>query len=176
MENILGKHIPPPPPNVDGIEPDIREAITIREQLDLHRNSESCRACHQHIDPPGFALESFDPIGAYRENYLRFQVNEKHADKGWGSVVDGKEVDASGNLATGEPFQDILEFKKLLLKNPDQFAVCLTERLLSYALGRELGFSDREAVEEIAGKTMKAGGGLRTLIHEIVMSDIFQKP
>ena len=176
LENILGKHIPPPPPNVDGIEPDIRSATTIREQLDLHRNSDSCRNCHQHIDPPGFALESFDPVGAFRKNYLRFQVNPRHADKGWGSVVAGKEVDASGQFASGNAFGNFFEFRELLAKDPRPFAECLTERLLTYALGRELGFSDRDSVKEIAGAALKRGGGLRTLIEEIAGSEIFANP
>ncbi len=176
LENILGEHIPPPPPNIAGIEPDIRQATTIREQLDLHRDSETCRGCHQHIDPPGFALESFDPIGAYRERYLQFKVNPQHADKGWGSVVEAKEVDASGALASGEAFDSIVEFKALLVANSDRFAHCLTERLLTYALGRELGFSDRAAVREIANRARKRGNGLRTLIHEIILSDTFHQP
>ena len=173
LENILGDHVPPPPANIGGIEPDIREATTVREQLDAHRNSESCRSCHQLIDPPGFALESFDPIGAYRENYLQFKVNPEHADKGWGSVVKAKEVDASGELKTGEPFQNIQEFKNLLLRDPNPFARTLTQRLLTYGLGRELGFSDRPAIESIVKKTAESGNGLKTLIREIILSKPF---
>lgn len=176
LENILGDHVPPPPPNIAGIEPDIREATTIREQLDAHRNSESCRSCHQLIDPPGFALESFDPVGGYRENYLQFKVNPEHADKGWGSVIKAKEVDASGQLKSGEPFQNIREFKALLLRDPEPFATTLTQRLLTYGLGRELGFSDRPAVADIVRKTSEKGNGLRTLVKEIILSEIFATP
>jgi hypothetical protein len=174
LENILGRHIPPPPPNVGGIEPDIRSATTIREQLDLHRHTASCQACHQFIDPPGFALESFDPIGAFRENYLQFKVNPQHADKGWGSVVKAAPVDASGQLASGEAFQSVREFKKLI--DPDTFAHTLTERLLTYALGREMGFSDRAAISGIVTNTKAKGNGFRTLLHEIIHSDTFQNP
>lgn len=176
LENIMGKHIPPPPPNIAGIEPDIRAATTIREQLDLHRDSESCRNCHQHIDPPGFALESFDPIGGYRERYLQFLVNPRHADKGWGRVVEAKPVNASGTLPGGESFDSIRRFKELLVEDSDQFVHCLTERLLTYALGRELGFSDRDAIGQIASRTKQKGYGLRTLIQELVISDIFHRP
>ena len=175
LEHILGDHVPPPPPNVAGIEPDIREAATIREQLDLHRDSESCRSCHLHIDPPGFALESFDPTGAYRERYLQFKVNPEHADKGWGRVVQAKEVDASGQMAKGEKFTGIREFKQLLLADQAKFAKCLTEHLLSYGLGRELGFSDRQEVEEIVKAADAKGGGLRTLLQTIVASNLYQR-
>ena len=174
LENVLGKHIPPPPPNIEGIEPDIREATTVREQLDLHRNVESCAGCHQHIDPPGFALESFDPTGAYRENYLQFKVS--NAEKGWGRVIDAKEVDASGRTANGEEFSSIRDFKKLILKNKTTFTKTLTERLLVYGLGREMGFSDRAAISEIASKCESQGNGFRTLITEIVNHPIFHHP
>tara|TARA_R110002096_G_scaffold4501_49_gene21378 strand:+ start:3771 stop:6092 length:2322 start_codon:yes stop_codon:yes gene_type:complete len=176
LENVLGKHIPPPPPNIEGIEPDIREATTIREKLDLHRNSESCASCHQYIDPPGFALESFDPIGSYRENYLQFKVNPKFADKGWGSVVKAKPVDASGQFATGEAFATFQEFRALLLEDSETFAACLTDRLATYALGREMGFSDREALHSIVSKTRAEGNGFRTLIHNLISSPLFSQP
>lgn len=174
LENILGQPTPPPPPNTAGIEPDIRGATTVREQLDLHRDAESCSACHKKIDPPGFALESFDPIGAFREHYLRWKVtNEEH---NWGSVEKGAAVDASGVTAHGEPFTDIRGFKTLLLARRADFAHCLTGKLLSYGLGREMGFSDREAIAEIHRQAQTEGNGLRALIHAIVRSDTFATP
>ncbi len=173
LENILGQHVPPPPPNIAGIEPDIREATTVREQLDLHRDSESCRSCHQYIDPPGFALESFDPIGGFRENYLQFIPTP---GKSWGKVIEAKKVDASGALSTGESFESIIEFRKLLLKDEERFIRCLTDRLLTYGLGRELGFSDRGAVEGIVRQTQNEGAGLKTLLKLIVGSDLFKTP
>ncbi|MES2569838.1 MAG: DUF1592 domain-containing protein [Verrucomicrobiota bacterium] len=171
LENILGQPVPPPPPNTGGIEPDIRGAETIREQLDKHRHEESCMVCHVKIDPPGFALESFDPIGDFRENYLRWIVHNE--EKGYGSVKPGAPVDPSGKLATGEPFGDIREFKKLLLARSDAFAHCLAEKLLTFGLGREMGFSDRDAVDAIVKQTTEGGGGLRTLIHAIIESETF---
>lgn len=175
MENVLGRTPRPPPPNIAGLEPDIRSAVTIREQLDKHRDVESCNACHRFIDPPGFALESFDPVGKYREKYLRFVVNPEHADKGWGKVQEGADVDASGKLETGETFSGIREFKALLVNDKDRFAKCLTEKVLTYALGRELGFSDRPTVEAIATATIDKGYGLRTLIHQVTTSQAFLK-
>ncbi len=175
LENLLGRKVPPPPPNIPGIEPDIRSATTIREQLDLHRSSASCQGCHQYIDPPGFALEGFDPVGVLRTHYRRFQVNPQHADKGWGVVVDGKPVDSSGTFASGDTFDGLASFQRLLLENPEPFARCLTEKLLTYALGRELGFSDHPGVRDIVSDTRSRGNGLRTLVEEIVASDLFLK-
>ena len=171
LENILGHPTPPPPPNAGNIEPDTRGATTIREQLDKHRRSESCAVCHSKIDPPGFALESFDPIGERREKYLRWVVTD--AKNGWGRVEPGKPVDASGKLASGEEFADVREFKKLLLAHSNAFARCLTEKLFTYALGRELGFSDRDAIDALVKQTAKEGNGVRSLIHSIAESDIF---
>ncbi|WP_113959842.1 DUF1592 domain-containing protein [Roseimicrobium gellanilyticum] len=174
LENILGQHVPPPPPNTAGIEPDIRGAETVREQLDKHRNVESCSACHKKIDPPGFALESFDPIGDYRANYARWVVHNE--EKGYGSVKEGAPVDASGNLASGEKFADIREFKKLLMNQQEAFSHCLTEKLMTYATGRGMGFSDREALHAIVKQAASKGNGLRTLVHEIAASDLFAAP
>lgn len=171
LENILGQPTPPPPPNTGGIEPDIRGAETIREQLDKHRNVEACMSCHRKIDPPGFALESFDPIGDYRDQYLRWVVHNE--EKGYGTVKPGAKVDASGQLLSGEKFEDIRAFKKLLLAQKDQFAHCLTEKLLTYGLGREMGFSDRAAIDAISQSVAKQGGGLRSLIQAIVQSETF---
>lgn len=174
LENILGQTIPPPPPNTPGIEPDIRGATTVREQLDLHRSNESCNRCHQYIDPPGFALESFDPVGQYRDHYLRWVVS--NAEKGWGRVSQGAEVDASGRLSSGETFNDIYGFKALLLDQSDAFQACLTEKLASYLLGREMGFSDRPKLREILEITKDEGNGLRSLIHNLTQHELFRQP
>jgi hypothetical protein len=174
LENLLGQEIPPPPPTVPGLEPDIRGAQTIREQLDKHRDDASCNVCHRHIDPPGFALESFDPAGKYREKYLRFIVNPGFEEQGWGSVQPVADVDASGTTTSGEPFQDIREFKRLLMQDKARFVRCLTEKLTTYALGRELGFSDRAEIERIASELEANGDGLRSLVKAIVLSETFR--
>ena len=128
LDNILGSPPPPPPPDVDPLEPDIRGATTIREQLAKHRNVATCAECHRRIDPIGFALESFDPIGSFRQRY----------SDGSGRPVSI--VDTTGTLPSGESFDDIAELKQLLLKQKTQFASCLTEKMLTYALGRKVGF------------------------------------
>jgi hypothetical protein len=171
LENILGQPTPPPPPNTGGIEPDIRGATTVREQLAKHRDNESCQSCHRSIDPPGFALESFDPIGTYRTQYARFVVTNE--EKGWGHLGTGAKVDASGETSAGERFADIREFKRLLLNEEKTFAECLARKLLTYGMGRELGFSDRASVAAILEKTRAEGSGLRTLLYHIVASDTF---
>jgi hypothetical protein len=173
LENILGRRVPPPPPNVTGIEPDIRGATTIREQLEKHRDVASCAQCHRHIDPPGFALESFDPIGRQRTHYLRWIPHPQNAE--WGHVADGAVVDAAGKTSTGEAFGGIAEFKKLLLEHRAAFAACLAEKLLTYGLGRELGYSDRDDVAAVVARTASAGNGLGSLILSIVESPLFSR-
>jgi hypothetical protein len=173
LENILGRRVPPPPPNVTGIEPDIRGATTIREQLQKHRDVPSCNQCHQHIDPPGFALECFDPIGRQRTHYLRWIPHPQNAE--WGHVADGAVVDPAGRTSSGDAFSGIAEFKKLLREHRGAFASSLAEKLLTYGLGRELGYSDRDDVAAVVARTADAGNGLRTLILSIVQSPLFSR-
>ena len=161
LENILGSPPPPPPPDVEPLEPDIRGATTIRQQLAKHRNVATCAECHRKIDPIGFAMESFDPIGSFRRQYRDSAGNPIGA------------VDTSGTLPTGESFADIAELKRLLLKQKDQFSHCLTEKMLTYALGREVGFQDRPAVESIVGELAAKGYGLQDLVELIVTSEVF---
>ncbi|TWU50619.1 hypothetical protein Poly51_39110 [Rubripirellula tenax] len=162
LENILGTPPSPPPPDVEPLEPDIRGATTIREQLEKHRKVATCAECHRKIDPPGFALESFDPIGSLRTVYS--SGNEKSR----------RVVDTAGRLATGEEFQDITELKQRLLERKDQFSQCLTEKMLTYALGRELVFQDRPHVDEIAEELAHRGYGLRDLVELTVSSQPFR--
>lgn len=182
MENILGQPVPPPPSNVPAVEPDIRGATTLREQLTKHRNERSCAVCHNKIDPAGFALENFDVIGGWRTRYRSLGKGDRpkfgrdpitHA---WIRYRLGPPVDASGKLPTGETFENILKFKKLLLADKRVVAKGLTEKLLTYALGRRLGFSDRDAIDRIVTNSAKQGYGLQSLIHEIVQSELYRKP
>jgi hypothetical protein len=175
LENVLGKHVPPPPPNITGIEPDIRGAVTIREQLAKHRDVAMCNQCHQHIDPPGFALESFDPVGHFRKHYAKWVTPPPPANPEWGHLADGAVVDPAGKTSTGQPFAGIAEFKKLLLEQHAAFAHCLAEKLMTYGLGRELGYSDRDEIDGIVSRTASAGNGLRTLIVQIVQSPTFSR-
>lgn len=163
LERFLGQPPQPPPPNVAAVEPDVRGATTIRQQLDLHRHDAICASCHAKIDPPGFALESFDVIGAQR---LRYQ-----------STTDTKPlVDPSGELHDGRKFADIREFQELIAADKRTLLKNLAEQFAVYSLGRGLNFSDRDQVRMIVDKTEKKGGGIRTLIHELVQSELFRTP
>ena len=177
MERLLGKPVPPPPPGAGSIDPDVRGTTTIREQLDKHRADASCAACHQKIDPPGFALESFDVMGGWRERYRSLEKGDPAKrivkDKPVGYKL-GPLVDASGQTADGRPFQDIHEFRELLLRDRAQLARNLTERLLVYATGAGVSFADREEVERIITASAKNNHGLRTLVHEVIQSSTFQ--
>jgi len=178
LERILGKAPPPPPPDIPAIEPDIRGATTIRQQLDKHRSIASCNSCHQHIDPPGFALESFDPIGGYREFYrasTRTPAGIVQLPGYTGrAFYRGPDVEKGGITHDGKTFTTIEDYKRILLENPDQFARNLAEKLLTYATGAEPQFADREVIEQIVVKVRTKNYGLRTLVHEIVQSRPFR--
>ena len=126
LEKLLGYTPPPPPDDVPDIEPDIRGAKTIREQLAKHREIATCAECHRKIDPFGFALENFDAIGRWRNEYGK-----------------NMPIDASGELPNGDTFSTVPEFGKHIIKREGQFTRSLTEKLLTYATGRELVPSDR---------------------------------
>lgn len=178
-ERIMGIEIPPPPPSVPAIEPDIRGATTLREQLAKHRADTSCAACHVKIDPPGFALESFDVMGAFRENY-RALSNAKPPVPGFGyngnpfSHHIGPVVDATGQFPDGTPFKDIHGFKQHLVKQEPAIARNLTRHLVTYATGAPVTYSDRAKVEQIIAASANKQYGLRTLIHGIVQSELFR--
>ena len=175
LDRILGTPPPRPTVDVEAVEPDIRGATTIREQLAKHRQVAECASCHVKIDPPGFALESFDVIGGWRENY-------RSVGKGAPVVVNGRTmrykkglpVDAADVLPDGRKFQNIDEYKQLLLKDKDQLARALTEKLLNYGTGGTPAKSDQPEIEAIVGRVRSKDFGLRTLVHEIVQSKIFQ--
>jgi hypothetical protein len=156
LEKLLGYTPPPPPPDVPAIEPDIRGAVTIREQLEKHRESATCAECHRKIDPLGFALENFDAIGGWRDEY------EKKIP-----------IDSAGKLPGGDSFRTVPEFRKLLVDRQDQFNRCLTEKLMTYALGRELEVGDRPSIDRISKKMAGIDKGLRDLIQAIVASQSF---
>jgi mono/diheme cytochrome c family protein len=175
LDRILGTPPPRPPEGVAAVEPDIRGATTIREQLAKHRQVESCATCHTKIDPPGFALESFDVIGGWRDFY-RTSGNGKAVmiDGRRMPYLQGKKVDPADVLPDGRKFRDIDEFKQLLLSDKDQLARALTERLVTYATGAAPRPADRDEIDAIVRKIRDRDYGLRTLVHEIVQSKLFQ--
>lgn len=175
LDRILGTPPPPPPDNVSAIDPDIRGATTIREQLAKHRSVETCGVCHRTIDPPGFALESFDCIGGWRDWYrVTGNGGEVKVEGRRMPYHKGKPVDPSDVMPSGERFENIDQFKQLLLQDKPQLARALTKKLMTYATGRAPQASDRSAIESIVEKIAAKDYGLRSLIHEIVQSETFR--
>ena len=168
LENVLGDPVPEPPANVPAVEPDTSGAQSIRELLERHQADESCARCHRRIDPPGFALENFDPVGRWRENYPIF---EKKGDKV--VTLDGQKVDTRGQLPDGTPLEDVVDLKRYLVDNIDVFSRCLTEKLMVYATGREPSFGDRKKIDEIVESAKQRGNGFQDLIVELVLSKSF---
>jgi hypothetical protein len=163
-ERLLGCNIPPPPAGVPAIEPDIRGAKTIREQLDLHRNHSECAVCHTKIDPPGFALENFDAAGAWREYYP--QVTK-------GKVKQAAMIDASFALADGTPFANFQEFRQLNARDPIPLARNVASQLLTYGTGAKPDFADRAALEQIVQHVAQQNYGLRSIVKAVTTSSVF---
>jgi mono/diheme cytochrome c family protein len=175
LDRILGTPPSPPPDNVTAIDPDIRGATTIREQLAKHRAVESCRVCHRKIDPPGFALESFDVIGGWRDNYRVTGSGETVIVDGRRmSYHKGKKVDPADVMEDGERFDNVDQFKQLLLRDKPQLARALTAKLMTYSTGRAPQTSDNKTIEAIVSKISRKNYGLRSLVHEIVQSETFR--
>jgi uncharacterized protein DUF1592/uncharacterized protein DUF1588/uncharacterized protein DUF1587/uncharacterized protein DUF1585/uncharacterized protein DUF1595/cytochrome c len=178
-ERILGIETRPPPPSVKAVEPDIRGAVTIRQQLAKHRDSPTCASCHTKMDPPGFALESFDVMGAHRVRYRAVADNVK-AEPGYGlngqafAFHYGLPVDATGEMPDGRPFHDVKDFKKLVLNDELIVARNLASQLVVFATGAPVRYTDREELERILQRASKRGYGVRTLVEEIVRSELFQ--
>ncbi|NBV25212.1 MAG: DUF1588 domain-containing protein, partial [Proteobacteria bacterium] len=175
LDRLLGTPPPKPPENVGTLEPDTRGTKNIREQLAKHRQLESCAGCHVKMDPPGFALESFDVIGGWREFY-RSSGNGKSVtiDGRRMPYLQGPKVDPSDVLADGRAFRDIDELKQLLLADKGQVARSLTSKLLIYATGHGLEPADKAAVNDIVQRVKAKNYGFRTLVQEVVASQLFQ--
>jgi mono/diheme cytochrome c family protein len=175
-ERLLGTPIPPPPPNVQPVEPDARNAKTLREQLALHRGSGSCAACHKKFDPFGFALESFDVTGRFRTHYreadaavIKLPPWERKGRSTW---RDGSPVEAAGETPEGQAFAGIVELRKLLAENPEQLARGVTRHLITYSTGASVNRFEERAIDRIV-KTAGPDYGLRSLIHAVVQSELF---
>jgi hypothetical protein len=177
LERILGREVPPPPPTVPGIEPDVRGATTVREIIALHQKTQSCAACHRLFDHYGLALENFDIMGAWRDRYRGLEE---------GTPVEGidrtgnpfrytlaQPVDASGALEDGRTFRDVRDLKRLLLEDPRQLARNFVSQLLTYATGVRPRFSDRREIEAILDACAADGYRCRDLLEALVSSRLF---
>ncbi|MDP6447207.1 MAG: DUF1592 domain-containing protein, partial [Pirellulaceae bacterium] len=156
LENLFGTPPNPPPPDIEPLEPDTRGVATIRQLMEKHRNNPTCFECHRRIDPLGLAMENFDHVGAWRRRYGKSLT-----------------IDASGELPDGTAISGPAGIKQHLLQRPNQFTRCLTEKLMVYALGRRLSFTDRDDIDQIVDAMPKHGYGLRELIQQVVASDAF---
>ncbi len=176
-ERILG-YPTPPPPSVPAVTPDLRGAITLREQLAKHRSDPSCSVCHSRMDPAGFALESFDVMGGLRDRYRGISDDTLPAagigHNGFPFAFHyALPVDATGELPDGRAFRDILDFKRLLLGDEAQIARNLARQLTVYATGAPVRFSDRPAIEAILQNARADHYGVRSLIYALIASDLF---
>ena len=189
MRKILGQPPQPPPPDVPAIEPDVKGATTIREQLARHREDVACAGCHARFDPPGFALESYDVIGGWRDFYrategqkapdfariFRSYLTPEAEFKNHVSFRDGQPVDASGELIDGRKFAALREYQALLDSEMPVFSRNLTNQLVVYATGAPVSFADRPAVEEILKRAGGTNPDLRELLHQVIQSPLFLK-
>jgi mono/diheme cytochrome c family protein len=152
LDNLLNQPPPPPPPNVPALEEKaVASGGSMRQQLEKHRSNAACAACHARMDPLGFGLENYDAIGRWREE------------------------DASGELPGGVRFAKPAEMKQILKADPDVFARALTEKMLTYALGRGVELRDRAAVRQIVDRLRANGYRMQELILGIVESEPFRK-
>ena len=174
LDRIFGEPPKPPPPGVPAVEPDIRGATSIREQLDKHRAHESCARCHKKIDPPGFALEEFDAIGGERTFYRSLGEGKKLSRRL--SYREGPPVEPSFQWPDGRQFSGFIEFRNQILEEPETIVRAIAGKLLVYGTGRPLTHADNEVVERVVESAGKNDFGLRSMIHAVVESEMFHRP
>jgi hypothetical protein len=175
LDRILGMTPPPPPLTVEAVTPDGRGAVTVREQLAKHRSVAACASCHRTIDPPGFALENFDVIGGWRDRYRVSPSKQYQIEQGKRVMyAEGPPVESADNFPGKGKFRNIDDFKQLLLKDKDQLARALAEKLVTYGTGHKTEYADRDRLDPVVSRVREQGYGFRTLIHEIVQSELFR--
>ena len=179
LDRLLGTPPDPPPPNIPAVEPDVQGATTIRELLDKHRADTACAGCHAKLDPPGFALESFDVIGGYRDRYRSLGAGDPAKRGSIDPFIGigfklGPTVDSSGRFADGREFNGVVEIQRMLCQDSTPLLRNLARQLSIYSTGRDLSFGDRDQIAAIVTATKNKGGGLRSLIHELVQSPLFK--
>jgi hypothetical protein len=161
LATFLNTPPPPPLPNVPALEEAAKGAKaapkTVRETLELHRSSPVCASCHRIIDPPGFALENFNSVGQWREK-----------------TENGAAIDTGGVLADGTKVNGPVALRNAILSRPDAFMTVLTERIMTYALGRGIEPSDMPVVRSIVRKAGQGNYRLMSIVQSIVESEPFQ--
>jgi hypothetical protein len=158
MENILGAPLPPPPADVPSLQDRGSDGkiLSVRQLMEQHRANAICASCHSRMDPLGFALDNFDALGQWRDSEA------------------GKPIDDSGVLPDGTKFKGVAELRNLLLSRPDQFAITVTEKLLTYALGRGVEYYDYPAIRKIVREASASDYRWSSIIAGIVKSTPFQ--
>ena len=159
LTSLLNDPPPPPPadvPEIDLTDPEIAK-MTLKEQIEDHRNQAACFSCHQKIDPWGIAFENFDALGSWRDQ------------------IDEKVIDSTSVLPNDVKLDGIEGLKKYLVEDrAEQFVTATVEKMASFALGRQLDFSDRASIKEITGQVRESGDGIKTMVKRVVTSELFQ--
>ena len=158
LENILGMPPPEPPKDVPVLTPDTQGATTPRELLAAHTKDAACATCHESIDPLGFVLENYDPVGRWRERWPKSNAK----------------IDPTGVLPDGTPIADVVDLKKWMVENIDLFSQCLAEKLMTYATGRVPNYAERSEIKSIVKKNHENGNGFQDLVLALIESETFR--
>lgn len=176
LENILGSPPPEPPDAVPALTPDTSAAITVKERLAAHMSDASCATCHREIDPVGFALENFDPVGRFRSHYPIYETVRK-GNRSRTVVRNGPLVDATGALPDGTVLQDVTDLKVWLKDHPRQFAECLSHKLMTYATGRKLSYREKQILNDIVEELHESDElRMQNLLQALITSEVFLTP
>ena len=170
LENVLGNPPPPPPKAVPAIAPDTAGSKTPRELLQAHAADTSCAGCHKKIDPIGFALENFDAVGRWRDHYPVWTKDKR----GRPVSKPGADIDSTSQLPDGTPIRDIVDLKRWIVENIDQFSECLAAKLMTYATGREPNYRERKEIAQIVRKNQERNHGFRDLLLALIDSETFR--
>jgi hypothetical protein len=173
LESLLGTPPSPPPPDVEPINPDVRGAKTMRELLEKHRSVQACADCHAKIDPYGFPLEYFDPVGGYRPTYYRSRFWKKSIQAT--QLFPATPIDGTSILTSGEKVYGPRSLRKALLAKKDLLAINLTEKLMTYGSGREITLRDKNEAREIANSILSENAGFQDLIVKVATSKAFRR-
>ncbi|MEQ9411389.1 MAG: DUF1588 domain-containing protein [Fuerstiella sp.] len=168
LDNIMGAPPPEPPDAVPALTPDITSATTVRERLAAHMTDRSCAVCHREIDPLGFALESFDPVGRWRDHYPVFREED-----GKTIIDDGPEVETDGVMPDGTKLKDVRDLKQWLVEHPEVFAGFLSEKLLTYATGRRMNYRERRIIATLVHEQLANNLRFQDLMVTLISSEIF---
>ena len=173
LESLLGTPPSPPPPDVEPIDPDVRGAKTMKELLEKHRSVQACADCHAKIDPYGFPLEYFDPVGGYRPTYYRSRFWKRSTQTT--QFFPAKPIDGTATLSSGEKVYGPRSLRKSLLAKKHLLARNLAEKLLTYGTGREITLRDKNEAREIADSIVSENFGFQDLIVKVATSDAFSR-